>query len=161
MVAVAEIIEVPNPLKNKVSYGPDGVDASRLEAAEKLIANLQGDFVIWVQDDLKRLQQFFDAANAAPAAERAHAMEQVFGVLHNMKGQGGSFGYPLVTTISNTLCRFMETVQSYGPQEMEAILIHINTLRLIVAERLAGDGGIKGEKLVKGLELVLQKFTAK
>jgi hypothetical protein len=161
MVAVAEIIEVPNPLKMKVSYGPDGVDAAMLEKAEALIANLQGDFVVWVQEDLKKLQAHFDAANAQPEAERAQAMKEVFGVLHDMKGQGGSFGYPLVTTIANTLCRFMESITSYGPQEMQAILLHVNTLRLIVAERLSGDGGTKGEKLVKGLELVLQKFAAK
>ena len=161
MVAVAEIIEVPNPLKTKVSYGPDGVDAAMLEKAEAMIANLQGDFVVWVQDDLKKLQQFFDTASGQPEAERALAMKEVFGVLHDMKGQGGSFGYPLVTSISNTLCRFMESITNYGPQEMEAILIHINTLRLIVAERLSGDGGIKGEKLVKGLELVLHKFAPK
>ena len=160
MVAVAEIIEVPNPLKMKVSYGPDGVDAAMLEKAEALIANLQGDFVVWVQEDLKKLQQQFDAANALPVEERAEAMKAVFGTLHDMKGQGGSFGYPLVTAICNTLCRFMESISSYGAQEMQAILLHISTLRLIVGERLSGDGGTKGGQLVKGLELVLQKFAA-
>ena len=161
MVAVAEIIEVPNPLKNKVSYGPDGVDTAMLEKAEALIANLQGDFVVWVQDDLKKLQQSFDAAQALAPAERGHAMQEVFGVLHDMKGQGGSFGYPVITQIANTLCRFMESQSEFGPQEMEAVLVHINALRLVVAERLSGDGGTKGQKLLKGLELVLQKFANK
>ena len=78
MVAVAEIIEVPNPLKSKVSYGPDGVDAAMLERAEALIANLQGDFIVWVQEDLKKLQQSFDNASAQPVEERAHAMQAVF-----------------------------------------------------------------------------------
>ena len=44
---------------------------------------------------------------------------------------------------------------------MSAVSLHINALRLIVAERLNGDGGDKGQKLVNGLELVLQKFAAK
>ena len=161
MVAVAEIIEVPNPLKGKVSYGPDGVDAAMLEKAEAMIANLQGDFVVWVQEDLKKLQMHFDKASAQPPEDRAHAMQEVFGVLHDMKGQGGSFGFPLVTHIANTLCRFMETRTGFGPTEMSAVGLHINALRLVVAERLSGDGGMKGEKLIKGLELVLQKFAAK
>jgi len=160
MAAVAEIIEAPNPLKMKVSYGPDGVDTAMLEKAEALIANLQGDFVVWVQDDLKKLQQHYDAAAALPVAERNQAMQEVFGVLHDMKGQGGSFGYPLVTSIANTLCRFMETRTAFGPHEMEAILLHINALRLVVADRLSGDGGTKGDKLLKGLDLVIQKFAA-
>ncbi len=161
MVAVAEIIDVPNPLKGKVSYGPDGVDASMLEKAEALIANLQGDFVVWVQEDLKKLQQHYNTAAALPVEERAHAMKEVFGVAHDMKGQGGSFGFPLVTSIANNLCRFMETRTSFGQAETEAILLHISALKLVVAERLSGDGGIKGEKLLKGLELVLQKFATK
>ena len=160
MVAVAEIIDVPNPLKGKVSYGADGVDAAMLEKAEALIANLQGDFVVWVQEDLKRLQQHFDTAKAQPVEERAHAMKEVFGVLHDMKGQGGSFGFPLVTTIANQLCRFMETRTSFGQAEMDAISLCINSIRLIVAERMSGDGGMKGEKLLKGIELVIAKFAA-
>lgn len=148
-------------MKSKVSYGPDGVDAAMLERAEALIANLQGDFIVWVQEDLKKLQQSFDNASAQPVEERAHAMQEVFGVLHDMKGQGGSFGYPLITHVANTLCRFMEVRSSFGPSEMSAVSLHINALRLIVAERLNGDGGDKGQKLVNGLELVLQKFAAK
>jgi hypothetical protein len=161
MASVAEIIDVPNPLKGKVSYGPDGVDAATLEKAEALIANLQGDFVVWVQDDLKRLQQYYDTAAGQPVEERAHAMKEVFGVLHDMKGQGGSFGFPLVTSIANQLCRFMETRTAFGPGEMEAISLCINAIRLVLAERMSGDGGPKGEKLLKGIELVIQKFSAK
>lgn len=160
MVAVPEIIDVPNALKGKVSYGPDGVDAAMLEKAEALIANLQGDFVVWVQEDLKRLQQHFDTAKAQPIEERALPMKDVFGVLHDMKGQGGSFGFPLVTSIANQLCRFMETRTSFGPAEMDTIALCINTIRLVVAERMSGDGGTKGEKLLKGIELVFQKFAA-
>ena len=161
MVAVAEIIEVPNTLKLKVSYGPDGVDAAMLEKAEALIANLQGDFVVWVQEDLKKLQQHFDAAMALPVEERGHAMKEVFGVLHNMKGQGGSFGFPLITSLANMLCRFMESRTTFGPSEMEGVSVCVNAIRLVVAERLSGDGGTKGEKLIKGIELVIQKFSAK
>jgi len=161
MVAVAEIIEVPNTLKLKVSYGPDGVDAAMLERAEALIANLQGDFVVWVQEDLRKLQQHFDAAMSQSGDERVHSMKEVFGVLHNMKGQGGSFGFPLITTISNMLCRFMETRATFEQGEMETVLVCINAIRLVVAERLSGDGGTKGEKLIKGLELVIQKFSQK
>lgn len=161
MVAVAEIIEVPNTLKMKVTYGPDGVDAAMLERAEALMANLQGDFVVWVQEDLKKLQQYFDAAIALPVEERDHAVKEVFGVLHNMKGQGGSFGYALVTQIANILCRFMETRTTFAQAEMDTVALCVNAIRLVVAERMSGDGGTKGEKLIKGIELVIQKFSQK
>ena len=161
MVMIAEIIEVPNPLKLKVAYGPDGVDAAMLDRAEALIANLHGEFVVWVQEDLKKLQQHFDAAMVLPVEERDHAMKQVFGVLHNMRGQGGSFGFPLVTQIANMLCRFMETRATFQQAEMEAVSLCIDAIRLVVGEGMSGDGGTKGEKLVKGIELVIQKFSQK
>lgn len=160
-VAVAEIYEQPNPLRAKVTYGPDGIDEKVLARAEAAIASLGEEFLGWIEQDVKAAQHKFDAISDLPEDERDHAMQELFTILHDMKGQGGSFGFPLVTSIANNLCRFMETRTSFGQAEMEAILLHISALRLVVAERLSGDGGTKGEKLLKGLELVLQKFAGK
>lgn len=159
MANVPEIIEVPNTLKSKVSYGPDGVSPETLEQAEELISNLQSEYLVWVQDDLRRIQARFDEVAALPAEDRLAAMQAVFGVAHDMKGQGGSFGFPLMTNIANNLCRFIETQKRFGPAELEAVRVHIDALRLVMADKITGDGGVKGERLMRGLELVLEKLS--
>lgn len=157
-LAIAEIYEQPNPLRAKVSYGPDGIDEKTLAKAEAAIAGLGDEFVQWIDQDIKAAQHKFDDAAELPEAERHHAMGELFAILHDMRGQGGSFGYPLITTIANGVCRFIESRSKYGPHEMDAVQLHIDALRMVVGERLSGDGGYVGEKMLKGLEKVLAKF---
>lgn len=154
-----EIIQVPNVLKNKVSFGPDGVDLEALERAEAVIANLQGNYLEWVQEDLQRLQALYETAIKLPEAERAPVMKQIFGIAHDVKGQGGSFGYGLVTAIGNQLCRFLEGRESFTNPELEAVRLHIDTIRMVIAKRMEGDGGREGESLMRGLQLVVNKVT--
>jgi hypothetical protein len=157
-LAVAEIYEQPNPLRAKVSYGPEGIDDKVLAKAEAAIANLGEEFLSWIEQDVKAAQQKFDSTVDLPEGERDHSMHELFNLLHDMKGQGGSFCYPLVTTIANGVCRFVESRSKYGPHEMDAIQLHIDALRMVVAHHLSGDGGYVGEKVLKGLEKVLAKF---
>lgn len=154
-----EIIQVPNPLKNKVTYGPGGVDPAALERAEAVIADLKGDYLTWVQEDLQKLQAAYDKAAAASEGDRTKAMQDVFGVAHDIKGQGGSFGYQLVTVIGNQLCRFIEKREQYGIQEVEAVRLHIDAMRLVINKRMEGDGGRVGANLVAGLSAVLDKLS--
>ena len=157
-LAVAEIYEQPNPLRAKVSYGPEGIDDKVLAKAEAAIANLGQEFLGWIELDVKAAQQKFDVITDLPEDERDHAMHELFTILHDMKGQGGSFGFPLITTIANGVCRFVESRSKYGPHEMDAIHLHLDALRVVVTHHLSGDGGYVGEKMLQGLEKVMAKF---
>ncbi|MBY0431428.1 MAG: phosphorelay protein [Rhodospirillales bacterium] len=155
----AEFIHPPNTLKSKVSYGPDGVDMDMLEKAEAVIANLQGSYLEWVQEDLTKLQALYSEA-AADESRRPEVFRKIFGISHDVKGQGGSFGYNLMTIIGNQLCRFIEGSKATGTSEMEVIKLHIDAMRLVIGQRLEGDGGKIGDNLVRGLQAVVSKITS-
>lgn len=155
-----EIITPPNTLKNKVSFSPNGVDLDMLEKAEQIIASLQGNYLEWVVEDLNKLQAHYDRAMADPG-NRAQAVADIFHVAHDVKGQGGSFGYHLMTAIGNQLCRFVENLPEAGPAELDVIKLHIDAMRLIIAERLEGTGGTAGERMVAGLQAVIAKVSKK
>lgn len=156
--AEAEFIQPPDTLKSKVSYGPGGVDLEALERAEAVIAGLQDNYVDWVQDDLRRLQALYQQTVGDPA-ERKERIDAMFRIAHDIKGQGGSFGYDLMTRIGNQLCRLMEGRDDLAPAEFEVVRLHIDAMRLIIGERMQGDGGRVGENLVRGLEAVLDKLN--
>jgi chemotaxis protein histidine kinase CheA len=155
-----EIITPPNTLKNKVSFSPNGVDLEMLEKAEQIIASLQGNYLEWVQEDLNKLQAHYDRAmGAADADGRQQALADIFHVAHDVKGQGGSFGYHLMTAIGNQLCRFVEKLEGAGAPELEVVKLHIDAMRLVIAERMEGTGGTVGEKIVAGLQAVISKVA--
>lgn len=156
-----EIITPPNTLRSKVRKGgPGAVDPAVLERAEKVIASMADSYLEWVQEDLGRLQGAYDRLFAAKdTAGRQQALSEVFQVAHDMKGQGGSFGYDLITAIGNELCRMIERVDEPGPAVIEAVKVHVDSIRLVIQERISGDGGDQGRAMLAGIQRVCDRVS--
>jgi hypothetical protein len=45
-----------------------------------------------------------------------------------------------------------------GPSQLEAIRIHIDAMKLVVAQRMKGDGGKEGKTLLIGLQQMCNKL---
>ncbi len=155
-----EIINPPNTLRSKVTVGgPGAVDAATIERAEKVIGSMAASYVDWAAEDLKKLGAALEGLNSGQGTKR-DAIAAIFETSHDMKGQGGSFGYPLITAIANELCRLIEKIEGEpSPDEVGAIRIHVDSLRLVLKERIKGDGGKQGEAMLKGLRQVIDKLT--
>jgi len=155
-----EIINPPNAVKAKVRVGgPGAVDAAALDKAEKAIAAMGDQYLDWVQDDLQRMDEAYTEL-AATGGGDSSVLEKVFQVAHDMKGQGGSFGFDLVTAIGNQLCRMIEKIDTVGEPEIEAIHVHIEAMKLVVAQKMKGDGGKAGDQIVIGLQKVMEKVLS-
>jgi len=103
-----EIINPPNALNQKVGTGGAGaVDMEALERAEQVIFGMTGSYLNWVAEDLQKIDTAYVVLKAADGDRKAE-LNGVFQVAHDIKGQGGSFGYDLITAIGNELCRFIE-----------------------------------------------------
>jgi len=153
-----EIINPPNALNQKVGTGSAGaVDLEALERAEQVIAGMTDSYLEWVVEDLKKIEKSSVALEAA-SGDRKDEMNAVFQVSHDIKGQGGSFGYDLMTAIGNELCRLIEKADKIGAGEVAAVKLHINAMKLVIAEDLKGTGGKEGEKMLSGLQQVCDKL---
>ncbi len=154
-----QLINPPNPLKMKVGVGgPGAVTPDALERADAVIADLADDYLTWAEEDLTNLQAALAKLKATEGDNRAE-VAAIFQIAHDVKGQGGSFGYQLMTEIGHHLCRFLESLETANPAEIGVIGVHIDALRLVIANKMKGDGGAAGEALYKGLELVVAKVS--
>lgn len=159
--AEIEIFNPPDTLKAKVGTGgPGAVDIETLERAEAVIANLADDYIGWVGNDLVKIDGVLEELSVAKE-NRKPILDRIFQIAHDIKGQGGSFGYDIMTVVGDQLCRFVENLEDAGPGEIEAISLHINAMKMVIAKRLKGDGGKEGDQLIKGLTLVIDKVTRK
>lgn len=154
-----EIINPPNPLRNKVREGgPGAVNLETLERAENVIAEMGDAYLEWVQDDLARLEAAYKGL-VASSGDGTKEADDVFQVAHDIKGQGGSFGFDLMTVIANELCRLIERQKNFGGAEKEAVKVHIDALKLVIQEGMRGDGGPGGQALVEGIRRVGDKLN--
>ncbi len=100
----------------------------------------------------------YDKAIKDPANRPAHIAE-LYAVVQSIKGQGTSFGYPLMTAVGTQLARFIEDAgENLTDAQMDAVKVHQEALRLIMQQKMEGDGGPIGQKLVAGLAMVIKKI---
>lgn len=95
---------------NAVQPAPPEVDADAVpdavRDAEAAVAALADSFLEWIGEDIARAKQALAAANDKPGDNQAE-IRAIFEVVHNVKGQGGSFGYDLLTTVGGSLCNYL------------------------------------------------------
>jgi len=155
--AVPQFVKPPQTLQGKVEKGgPGAVDINALAKAEAVIDSLADDYLDWVKEDFIRLETAFKQVKAGEGDEKAN-IEAMFSVSHDMKGQGGSFGYPLITQVADLLCGLLEKVNSVGPRETNMMRVYIDAMRVVISHELKGDGGNEGRQLLMGLTLMGDK----
>ncbi|NQU57426.1 MAG: Hpt domain-containing protein [Rhodospirillales bacterium] len=154
------VIKPPDTLSGKVTKGgPGAVDMAAIERAEAVISGMANDYLNWVEEDLVKI------ANAqkdlkANRDDSKNRLDKVFQVAHDMKGQGGSFGYDLMTILGNDLCRFIEGKETASDIDVEVIDLYINTMQIVISKRMSGDGGAAGNQVLTGLAAVVAKITS-
>ncbi len=140
----ASMIKPGRRLGDKVGKtgGPTPEEAvlRALNATEHLSEAYQG----WAVDDLQALWQVFQVTAAAGNDADAD-VKKMFDIAHEVRGQGGSFGFPLITDIGDSLCKFLEPLDSLTGRDLEVIKIHILAMKAVFHQNLKGDSGAAGE----------------
>lgn len=155
-----QYIYPPNNLRQKQKLaGVTGtIDAVWINAAERSIGAAKFDYLEAAVEDMAALATAYDKAIKDPANRPAHIAE-LYAVVQSIKGQGTSFGYPLMTAVGTQLARFIEDAgENLTDAQMDAVKVHQEALRLIMQQKMEGDGGPIGQKLVAGLAMVIKKI---
>ena len=126
--------------------------STTLARAEKAVANLAQDYATWALADIAKARMALAAAIDNPAG-RAPQVDALFRAGHDLKGQGTSFGFPLVTKIGHSLCALTrDRARSYESRHLDLVKSHLDALELILTKGIKGDGGKVGAELVAKLE---------
>jgi hypothetical protein len=161
-----ERIKPPNRfLREKVTASPGPSRAAIVAAAEAAVQELGKNYLTWVREDVETLEAALDGVGGettgrVETTSRVGAIERIFDTAHNMKGQGATFGYPLVTTIAASLCRFIEAGGADRGSGADVIQAHVAALRAVIVHEARGEGGEVGRELVRTLEAVVAKHLA-
>ena len=154
-----EFIDNPNPLRAKVKVKA-GADASELIAqADASVKKLSGEFeTIFVDSVLALASAMAEVRQTGMARE--HGLIRMRRLLHDLRGQAGTFGYPLVSQVGDSACKFIDLSEDIGDTEVEVLGMHIDALKAISQAKIKGDGGPIGQELMSGLRKVILKYNA-
>lgn len=127
-------------------------DPAALKRADDTVQALSGSFEQWLDADVSKLQIARIAGQNAGWSNGA--LDAVFEAAHDLKGMGGSYGYPLVTQLASSLCRLIETNAGKAAARANPGLVsaHVDALRAAVRDRITSHEHPVGRALITALE---------
>jgi len=149
----AEFIQPPDSLRARVSKRDAGdVDFS---ATDQVIQALSKEFVERLPEEFKRIEAALAQLEARPNAKVSQTA--LFTLVHDLKGQAGTFDYMLLTVIGNDLCRFTERLTVFSPRCLKVIRFHVEAMKRVFELRMTGDGDGRGLQMIDILHSMTQK----
>ena len=147
----AEIVTPRNPARQKVRVVQGSVD-ELMARADVAVERLSGQFHDSVHDDVRKASALVVRARARPEERGAH-LAAISDIAHEMRGQGTTFGYPLVTEIATSLFRFLDEGRHgiIDTRGLELVDLHVQALRLVIERDMKGAGDEAARQLVDGL----------
>lgn len=132
---------------------PAGVTKSQEQSAADVISDLSEKYPKWAMGDVTKLKRLFNDANSIAGNGRTKMIkEELYPIAHDIKGQGATFGYPLMTDVAAHLCdKVKQNNGIFDAEQMSYIKKHIDALEHILNEKMTGNGGDKGTKLLADL----------
>jgi hypothetical protein len=154
-------LSMDNSLREKAGRGTPGPrgkipDELRRRASAELdkMAEQYPDFVA---DSIAALYAAHGKAAAASIEGRHVHFAELNVLAHEMKGQGGTFGYPLITTFGGLLFDFTSGGAARTDYHTEIVKAIIDAIRAVIDNRIGGDGGQVGRDLQAALKGLIAK----
>lgn len=172
---------LPNRLREKL--GPSAIkaevaiDPEIIAEAETRIQEMAGDYSDWMGQALDRMTLAHKAL-IVPGGPRGEDDEEgedeeeltaisnrrflgeISSAAHELRGQGGIFGYPLITSLGRSL---FETTKDHQKDltegRMTLIGAHIDAIRTVFTNRIRGEGGEIGRALLKETAAAVERYA--
>lgn len=132
-------------------------DEDVLAKVQAALDEMSEEYPDWVSSLIDQLYIQHKKCVEDEAARRA-AFARIHSMAHDMKGQGGTFGYPLITDFSDGLYNATTRNSGLTDHHVEIVKAHIDAMRVIIKERVNGDGGEIGSQLKLGLAAAIEKY---
>ena len=134
------------------------ISVEALQAAEAEFQKMSEDYPDWVQGLIEELMENYRRCIDTPEL-RHEKMAVVHDIAHDMKGQGGTFGYPLITEFGDSLYQCTHKSENCSDNLVELIKAHIDGMKAVISGRISGDGGETGQELMASLKQAIERYS--
>lgn len=157
------LFRLPNKLKEKVGalgMSPPGeIPLRHLQAADEQLQRKGLEFHDWALGYLATLSSICDRALAQTPDQRARHFKNINLLAHELRGQGGTFGYPIITSVGEMLYKMTLAPCPTEDRAVTVIKAHVDTMRTVFRDKVTGDGGEIGVQLMQDLKKAIRKYT--
>jgi HPt (histidine-containing phosphotransfer) domain-containing protein len=127
--------------------------------AEAALAGLSGEFSAWMDAECARLEAARQDVKRDGFTEQTH--DALFRSAHDIKGEVGTFGFPAVAGVADSLCRLLEHTPEMSRIPLDLVDQHVDAVRAITREYARVDLFNVAGQLTKRLREVTDEFLIK
>ncbi len=154
----AKIIKANYRLQQKVGAGP--LDEKTIKASQNVIDTNRVEFEPLGLAILRRLDEAISKASE-PNASMQHVRELIIAPVMELKANAAIFRYALAGNLANIMLSFLESIRTIDKDVIDIVRAHHNTLRMIVVQKISGNGGETGKQLVAELQSACNRYHNK
>jgi len=125
------------------------INEDTFKRAEEAVSKLSEQYREWALSDIETLRGCL--ASLSDDAKRDDAIAKIRSIAHDMRGQGSTFGYPLITQIAQSISGTLKMAPDTDGLVSD-LTAHIDAVEAIIENGATGDGGDKGRDILKSLE---------
>ncbi len=155
--------QLPNRLREKIAGlggGPITIPPEVLAAAEQRVDRMEGDYADWVRHEVQQLTLAHRrCVDDDDITKRPVHVARINQLAHDLRGQGSTFGYPLITVFGRSLFECTNGVSEVSDELIDFIKSHIDGISAVIREKIRGNGGAIGDALVTSLEQAREKLA--
>jgi HPt (histidine-containing phosphotransfer) domain-containing protein len=150
-----EVITPPHELRKAVAPASE-VDDDPVGRAEAALTELSSEFPSWMDSECERLETARQDVKRDGFTQKTH--EVLFRAAHDIKGEAGTFGFPAVAGIANSLCRLIEHTPDMQRIPLTLVDQHVDAIRAVVREYARPDLLAAAAALTTRLREVTDEF---
>lgn len=152
--------KLPNTLKEKIdgggTSGPPVLPDDIMEKAEQSLQRAALDFSTWAREYLQNLAALCVEAETKPERRRNYFSE-INLLAHELRGQGGTFGYPLISVFGKMLYEATLDTVPESDSQVGIVEAHIDAMRAVIRDKISGDGGQVGKEVQASLQAAIER----
>jgi hypothetical protein len=156
-MGAVEFIQPPRELRQKTGRGVTGAGLRAVRSAEQALKRHQErvDYRSIAEPSLERLSELLSRLILEP--NDAETARQAYEIAHNLRGEGGSFGYPAVSQVAALMSRLFDGVSNLGRRQIDVIRLQLATLKVIVRQRSKGSPTGVTLEVINGLAFLVER----
>lgn len=125
--------------------------------AQQIINESRGDFLGWIIQDIKELEDAYHALEANPG-HSSDDVQKLYRVSTKVKSQAGTFGFDLASNVAESLMQVTDGCPHVDAARRTVVRKHIDVLYVIFQRNIQGMGGRIGRDLMDNLNLLTKKY---
>lgn len=122
------------------------IDKDAIRRAEESLKALSSNFDDWIKDEIDKLTLAYDAFKANPTEE---GLKGLYSAAHDLKGQGATYDFPLITDIAALLCKLIDgQTLDYAQKHHILVRTHVQAMQAALAQNMKTQDNPAAKALV-------------